>query len=551
MRRHVNGTPEIRLSLRAALGLTVPLLLGVISGQRLDSIVVSLGALWAISQDGLDEWRVRGPRILLVGVASVLGLGLGAAFVSHDASTAATAGLFGVAAIVAGVIETSRWPSSGVYFLVGTIVGDGLAFGGRVWQSMLLAGAGAGWVYLIGALTDRRNRLLNQRVFLSHAFRALASLLDTVATPRFYEERARAVAEIDSAADVVGGGRHRGSDDEEIALRQCLIVALRFGEVISYLEVKHQTVDPALSDFVRGVADVLLEGTGRDAARRLDELPARFAESANLEPRVVSALALPSADEVRATTPSERHHSTRPRLPLGERLRFAALLSFAVVCATEISHVLHGPHGFWLPLSVAFILRPDVGPVIARALARTVGTAVGVAIAVVVSWTGNSVVALIVLSCAMAAAMPWATRRSHLLAVVTFTPIVFVFVGLVGSESELFVPRIVDTAVGAAIVLLVDLMVWSRAPSLRPEQQITRARRAAERYEQEAPRDNALQRNTLRRDALRAVTDARSALALAAAEPAAFRRPTPAMTSELDEIETALDDHTVSLLEGR
>jgi uncharacterized membrane protein YccC len=551
MRHHVNGTPGIRLSLRSALGLTVPLLLGVISGQRLDSIVVSLGALWAISQDGLDEWTVRGPRILLVGVTASLGIGLGAIFASHGSSVAATACLFGTAAIVGGVLETSKWPSSGVYLLVGTIVGDGLAFGGRVWQSVLLVAAGAGWVYLLGALTDRRKRLLNQRVFLGDAFSALADLLDTVATPRFYEERAKAVAVVDTAHDVVGGGRLRGGGEEEIALRQCLIVALRFGEVIAYLEAKHQPVDPAVSDFVRSIADLLRQGTGREATERLSELPGRFAASAQLDTRLVGALVLPSADEVRAAATREHHHSTRARLPVAERLRFAAILGVAVVCATVVAHVLNGPHGFWLPLSVAFILRPDVGPVISRALARTVGTAIGVAIAVAVSWTGNSVVALIVLSCAMAATMPWATRRSHLLAVVTFTPIVFVLIGLVGNESSLFVARIVDTAIGAAIVLLVDLVVWSRAPSLRPEQQLARAIRAAERYEKDAANDSAIQRNALRRDALRAVGDARHALALAAAEPAAFRRPSPMMSDELDRVEAALDDHTVRLLEGR
>lgn len=551
MRRHANGTPEIRLSLRSALGLTVPLLLGVITDLRLDSIVVSLGALWAISQDGLDEWTVRGPRILLVGAAASAGIGLGAAFASHDSAVAATAGLFGATAIVAGVLETSKWPSPGVYLLVGTIVGDGLAFGGRVWQSVLFVAAGTAWVYLLGALTDRRKRLMNQRVFLSGAFSALADLLDTVATPRFYEERSKAVAVVDTAHDVVGGGRLRGGGDEEIALRQCLIVALRFGEVIAYLEAKHRPVDRAVSDSVRGIADLLREGTGRQATQRLSELPGQLAASAQLEGRLVGALVPPTGDEVRAAASREHRHSARPRLPVGERLRFAAILGIAVVGATAVAHALDGPHGFWLPLSVAFILRPDVGPVISRALARTIGTGVGVAIAVVVSWTGNSVVALIVLSCAMAAAMPWATRRSHLLAVITFTPIVFVLISLVGSASSLFAARIVDTAIGAAIVLLVDLAVWTRAPSLRPEQQLARAARAAERYESDAAHASALERNVLRRDALRAVADARRALTLAAAEPAAFRRPSPTLSDELDRVEAALDDHTVRLLEDR
>lgn len=551
MHRRVNGTPEVRLSLRAAVGMSGPLLAGIVTGQRLDSIIVAIGALWAISQDGLDEWRVRGTRILLVGVTGGLGIGVGAAVASRDASTLASVVLFAAAALVAGVIETSNWPSPGAYLLIGTIVGDGLKFGGRAWQSALLAAAGALWVYLIGALTDRQRRLQNQRVYLSHAYTALAALWDTIGTPRFYQERARAVAVIDAAHDVVGAGRLRGDDPEAVALRQCLIVAMRFGEVIAYLEAKHRSVDLAVGDDVRAIARTLRNGTGRDALGMLGELPARLVRATRLDPALLDALAVPSPAQVRADAARARRRYTRRRLPFGERLRFAAILALATVAATLGARALDGPHGFWLPLSVAFILRPDVGPVISRALARTGGTAIGVAIAVLVAWSGNSVAVLIALSCVMAAVTPWATRRSHLLAVVAFTPIVFVFLSLVGSESSLFVPRIVDTALGATIVLVIDLVLWSRAPSLRPEHQLEHARAAAARYASEAPRDNVLQRNVLRRDALRALADARSAVALADAEPGSFRRPPAAMTVELDRLEADLDDHTVALLDGR
>lgn len=551
MHRRANGTPEIRLSLRAAVGLTVPLLVGVVTGQRLDSIVVSLGALWAISQDGLDAWSVRGKRIVLVGLCGALGVALGAAFVSHDASTWATVGLFGGVALVAGVVETSNWPSPGAYLLIGTIVGDGLKFGGRVWQSALLAAVGAGWVYLIGALIDRRKRLSNQRVFLSQAFLALADLVGTLDTPRFYQERSHAVAVLDTAHDVVGVGPLADADEEEVALRQCLVVALRFGEVLAYLEAKHQRIDASFAEYLREVAATLRETTGRDAREQLTSLRARLAEATRLDPRVLGAVVLPSPEQVRADARRTPRHYTRPHLPVTERWRFAGLLAVATVAATVISHVLDGPHGFWLPMGVAFILRPDVGPVIPRALARTAGTTIGVAIAVLVAWSGNAVAVLIGLSCVMAAVMPWATRRSHLLAVVTFTPIVFVFLSLVGSERSLFVPRIVDTALAAAIVLILDLALWSRAPSLRPDHQLARARRAASLYQSEAPRDNVLRRNVLRRDALRAVADARGALSLAQAEPAAFRRPPRTMSVELDRIEAALDQHTVALLDER
>lgn len=551
LRRRANGTPEIRLSLRAGFCLSAPLVVGLLITQRPYAIVFAIGALWAISQDGLDEWRVRGPRLLWVAVAATSGVALGATFVGHDSGEVALTVFFGATALIAGIIEASNGATPGAYLLIGSIIGAGLQFSGRVWQSCLCIALGALWVYFVAALTDRRKRLANQRVFLSHAFDALASLVGAVGTSRFYSERARAVTTLDAAQDVVGSRHLRTGDAEEVALRQCLIVALRCGEVVSYLEGKRLTVDPSVPSSLRDVAKTLKDSTALDAVAILRDLPARFDAIAGLDPAVTSALALSSPSDLPATAARfSSRASTRSHLPTIERLRFAFILSLATVTGTLVAHVLDGPHGFWLPLSIAFILRPDLGPVITRALARTLGTVVGVGIAALVAWSGNSIGLLIALSCVMAAIEPWAARRSHVLAVITFTPIVFVFLSLLGTDKYLFAPRIIDTAIGAAIVLVLDLALWTTAPSLRPAQQLEKARAASARYEREATIDDPMRRHLLRRAALRAVVNARSALDQARAEPRSLRRLDPTTLDQLNEIESSIDTHTVSLLES-
>ena len=531
LRRRANGTPEIRLSLRAGFCLSAPLVVGLLINQRLYAIVFAIGALWAISQDGLDEWRVRGPRLLWVAVAATSGVTLGATFVGHDSGEVALTVVFGATSLIAGFIEASNGATPGAYLLIGSIIGVGLQFRGRVWQSCLCIALGALWVYFVAALTDRRKRLANQRVFLSHAFDALASLVDAVGTSRFYSERARAVTTLDAAQDVVGSRHLRSGDAEEVALRQCLIVALRCGEVVSYLEGKRLAVDPWVPSALRDVAKTLQDSTALDAVAILRDLPARFDAIAGLDPTVTSALALSSPSDLPATAPRfSSRASTRSHLPTIERLRFAFILSLATVAGTLVAHVLDGPHGFWLPLSIAFILRPDLGPVITRALARTLGTVVGVGIAALVAWSGNSI--------------------GLLIAVITFTPIVFVFLSLLGTVKYLFAPRIIDTAIGAAIVLVLDLALWTTAPSLRPAQQLQKARAASTRYEREATIDDPMRRHLLRRAALRAVVNARSALDQARAEPRSLRRLDPTTFDQLNEIESSIDTHTVSLLEG-
>jgi uncharacterized membrane protein YccC len=548
--RFLHTLPNIRLSLRAALCISVPLLVGVLVHQTLDAILVGIGALWAVSQDGLDDFRVRGRRMLGVGVGSSAGFALGAALLESNKATVALALFCGAVALAAGYIEASGWTTQGAYLLLGSVLGSGLGITGPVWRPSLCLLGGSALVYAVAALMDQRGRQENQRIYLSNCYSQLASLVHVLGTSTFYQQRAASVATLDQAQDLVGGTRVRSSD-EEVALRECLIVALRCGEVISYLEGKGLTVNDDVYQALREVARTLETSTALDALSTLEQLPALFRSAANLDDSVTSAMTLSETTRRRALyVRPPVAGSIRYRLPIVERVRFALVLTTAIVAGVVVSRTLDGPHGFWLPLSVALIFRPDLGPVIPRAMARTLGTVVGVGIAAFVAWRGNSVAALIVLACLMSAITPWAVRRSHFLAVLTFTPIIFVFLTLAGDAKYLLVPRIIDTALGASIVLILDVAFWINAPSLRPAPQLAAAQKALDRYQSEAPRDDPIQRNTLRRGALRAAAKARGAFNQSQREPRFLRRHDPTTLAELNAVEAAIDAHTVTLFDN-
>ncbi len=309
---------------------------------------------------------------------------------------------------------------------------------------------------------------------------------------------------------------------------------------------------------LRDVARILNESNATAAVTALEALPAPILQTprrsfirrwlAALEPVSVAELEqatqLPPVTRAHQATPTPWRCENDCVLP-----SFSRSPSPPRHRHLPVSHVLDDPHGFWLPMSVALILRPDVGPVISRALARTVGTVVGVGIAGIVVVTGNAILALILLSCVMAAIQPWAARRSHALAIMAFTPLVFVFLGLLGSEHGLFAARIVDTALAAGVVLILDVCVWTTAPSMRPAQQLEQARRATARYEREATLDDPITRTRLRRAALRAVVRARASLSQNRTEPRLLERHDPSIAAQLDDVERSIDAHTVSLLE--
>jgi uncharacterized membrane protein YccC len=202
-------------------------------------------------------------------------------------------------------------------------------------------------------------------------------------------------------------------------------------------------------------------------------------------------------------------------------------LATATVAAAALTHLIDGPHAFWLPLSVAFILRPDLGPVIPRATARTAGTLAGVGLAALVTKLGDSPASLVVLCVVLAAIVPLTSRRSHALTVFIFTPIVFVFLSVLGPDQTLFFPRIIDTALAAAIVLMIDGALWTRAPSLRPAQQLARAEKSVARYETSTDVVSSESRHQLRRNALRATAHAGRACARRRGNPTSCAAPTP------------------------
>lgn len=547
-------SPEVRLSLRAAFCMTTLLVLGLWSPAKLDSTVLALGALWAISQDGLDQWPIRAARLRSVGIASVVGVTLGSTYVALFPAKTSVFVLYGVMAFLAGLLEASNYPSAGSYLAVGSIVGAGVAFSGRQLQAAVLIGVGAGWVYLTALVMDRRNARRNQRSVLAQAYRSVADLFDAIGQENFTQVRARTVAALDSAQDVIGSDdatrartrRPVHPDGELLALRQALVVALQCGEVVSLVVGRRVPVDSAIGPAMRDVAQRLETVGAIGAVNQLRQLRRENTAASDVASAWRAALRAPDVTTLTRRTPFV---SARTHLPQRDRLRFAALLTAAVEVATGLSMFRGGTHAFWLPLAVAFIFRPDLGSVAQRALARTVGTALGTLIAAAAAALGNPVLLLIGLSCVMAGAVPWAARKSHALTVVAFTPIVFVVVSALRPDQNLFVPRVIDTVLAALIVLVMDFFMWSRAPSLRPRQLIDAARQAALIYRRDATVDDVLRRHRLRRDALRAVASARGALASAQRDHRReVRHRDQYLTDELNDIEGAIDATTVDLL---
>ncbi|MYR61338.1 FUSC family protein, partial [Streptomyces sp. SID625] len=183
----------------------------------------------------------------------------------------------------------------------------------------------------------------------------------------------------------------------------------------------------------------------------------------------------------------DRPRDTTPRLPASPwhgraaQVRYAVLLAGCVLAAQLCAVVLHGPRGYWLPMTVAFVYKPDFGPVFRRALHRCAGTVAGVAAIGAVTLLTTGTYALIGAVAAFAAVMAVGVRHHYALATTGLTAIVFVLVDLLGDHRELSWARILDTALAAAIVLVAHFALWPHSARVRAAARTRAAVSAAHR----------------------------------------------------------------------
>ncbi|MBY8868871.1 FUSC family protein [Streptomyces sennicomposti] len=211
-----------------------------------------------------------------------------------------------------------------------------------------------------------------------------------------------------------------------------------------------------------------------------------------------------------------------PALPWHGRaaqVRYAVLLAACVLVAQLCAGLLHGPRGYWLPMTVAFVYKPDFGPVLRRALHRCAGTLVGVAAIGAVTLLTTDAYVLIGAVAAFGAVMAVGVRHHYALATTGLTAVVFVLVDMLGDHRALYSARILDTALAAAIVLVAHFALWPASAAERAAAQTGAALAAARRY-RDLPADAAPgRRHALRRTAYHRLAEARRAVAHADAEP--------------------------------
>ncbi|WP_190819480.1 FUSC family protein [Saccharopolyspora pogona] len=482
----------------ASIGVGAPQVVGLLTGRIDEAVLASVGALCASFSDLTGSYRYR---LLRVGLAAILGaLGF--------AAGAAAPGPWWAAAIVLAVavpsVLSSRmgdlWSSGGAHMLTFCVVATGekstLPLGAQVWWFF----AGELLVLAIIAATWPFRGTAPARGAVAAIFETTLRMFDSPITAR--QELTKA---LDNAHDVlVGGGSMSRS---RVRDRLYLVYTYATPIVEASVSLAHAVKQPPerAREALRTLARCMRTG----------DVPPPYQPGVDESP-LVRALDRGIAELIAAFRRTKHpqvsgEHHERLRLTFG-RSTWAQvcrmLLCLALAEGLGLATGMAEP--YWIALTVALVLKPNSGSVLARVLLRAVGTIIGVLIAFALIALVPAGWWLLPFIVALAAKLPVALSRHYGL----FSAVVTALVLLQMSQNQQFLPaaRLVDTVVGCGIVLVVGFLLrpLNRGPALPGR--FADAVEAVSEYVSQSLAGVHHGRSALRRRTYRQLADLRAAL---------------------------------------
>lgn len=412
------------IALRNSLAVAIPLSAGIALNHGLAGVAIATGALNVSYSDGRDPYAQRARRMLgwtaLSGVSVFVGSVTGR---NHWLAVLVAA----MWAFMAGMLisVSTRLGDLGLNTLVSLVVFA--ARGAMSWEG---AASAAGLVTLGGALQTGVALLFwpfrakePEREAVAEAYRKLANEVDpsvpdpltTSLTP--LNQRTQDVLDALGMDHSVEGERYRLLFDQTDRIRLSVFVLCRLRSDVEDDQAKRETIDTLLSATAKIVAGVaaclqsdtcsvqrvdllrqvyaLLTSTPRNQEGALRQLGDSMDVLAG-QLRAVIRLAAHAGFEGEAQfAREERLHPFRLQLsswigsiranlvPSSAFFRHAVRLSLCVAIGDAVGRSVSWQRTYWIPMTIAVVLKPDFTTTISRGVLRLGGTFLGLGLATV------------------------------------------------------------------------------------------------------------------------------------------------------------------------
>ncbi len=493
--------PDVPLQvvLRNTAAVIVPMGIGIAMGYPQVGLGVGAGALNTMFSDQPGPYRQRLQQLLLAslaaGLASLIGLLIGDQLLPMLAATAAF-GFFGGLLVVFGVdiarvgmtsmillVITAATPTSPAAALDGALL---ITAGGLLltlfslaawpWQRYLperhaLAGVYAGLAALArqprqddadapaltDAMTTLQHTLLGRHRSHGRAMEAFGVLLELAERIRL---ELTAMAELHAQPTV-----HALFRDDAARVLAAIAAALERGESSDHAGHALQTLQASEQvllggdDMSGGVAAHIhaLSGQLAAAVRNAD-----WAGSAGELRASAAETRLPRALRSSAAWATLRASLTPRSIAFRHAVRMAVSFSLALL----VSRVLQLPHGYWLPMTAAIVLRPDFAATFNFGLLRVVGTVLGLVLTTaLLHITPNEPWAHLALMAVLCMAFRYLATAHYGIAVAALTGAVVILLSFYGvNPTTAVLDRVVNTVLGCGLALLAYIAwpTWER-----------------------------------------------------------------------------------------
>jgi uncharacterized membrane protein YccC len=555
---------------RAALAICVPLSVALAFGERTLGVLPAMGGLLGTLADAGGPYLSRVKRVAIAAVfGGAAGLAIGS--VVHGHGWLAVVALVAVAG-VSGVLSAFGDIGSvtGLQLLVYTSLGTGPIGALRpAWHTAVGFLLGVVWALILILPGWLRSPYAREQGDVAAVYDALAELLGSVGTDRFTARRQALTSALNTAYDEVLTARSTatGLNTNRIRLGAVLNVSHLLAEAAVMVGATGTRPPPLVIDVVSRLADAIRNGAPppmipppwdqSPAALTLRDAMADAARALSVDWR--PAEAGEPGDRSSRAGPWRRAQALTGRLTdqfAGGRLirLFTLRLMACMGVAGVVSEVLPLQRSYWVPLTVAIVLKPDYGSVFARALQRGIGTVVGAVAGAVLLVLVHGAWLLIPFA-VLAALLPFGRSRNYGLLATFLTPLVVVLIDLLNPVGwRLAEDRLIDTLIGCAIVLVVGFAPWPMSWYAHLPRQYAQTALDVCAYLEEAllgfsaDEDAPPAQSRMRRSTYRALADLRTEFQRTMSEPPSISRRAAAWWPAVIALERVMDAGTAAAL---
>lgn len=535
--------------------LTVPPLLGVglAVGQPGLAVFAGMGGLVGSFGDNGGSFRARFRRVLVGGGAGLVGL-LAGRYVEHGAAAVLA---FAVLAAVSALLSSlsSNLSFGGLQLLVYAAVAAAVPQGVDVGVVAAAYVAGLAWALVLSFVQTRVQPAVNQprgsEITVLHGLAEELRRTEPDPDPAaLHDRRVVLTRELSKAYDAVVTARSTSSGRRDDLRRLSSAVTATFGLVTAVFDLQavSRTGHPRAAEQVERLA--VLVGRRRDRAVRglLDELEDDVGRAAAADdeacPVLTALVQVVRTVEGRATSTSWSDRPSWASLVPGQKAWvFALRLAITLAVAETVRQLVPLEKPYWIVLTAALVLKPDLGSVFARGVQRTLGTLVGVLLGVAVVAVVPHGGWLLLPMAVLAFAFPYGRSLNYGLLSTFITPLVLLLIDFgTRVDGRIARDRLLDTAIGAGIVLVVGYLCWPGTWRPRLGERIAAGVEALGGYARVAFGTDRSRVGPARRRAYGAMSDIRSELQSTLAEPPRMSRQAAAWWPLIAQLEKTTDD---------